>query len=343
MAGEKARLAPWEKARLDIVMWSPWLARAVYSLPLMARASVPVAATDGARVYIGPRAGDYAAYAPGILVHEYLHVLLAHHVRAAGREARRWNVACDLAINPLVEAAGYVLPPDALIDARYAGQSAEEIYARLPSSPPSVSWGGVTPSLDPDAATKAEALAAGTMWGAVPADIARIIAPGGKPASLGERLRGTIARTVADDSSWLRPSRRVAGLPGREREGCHLAAVIDTSGSIPPDALAEALDSLLSCVDVGQLDVALADTQVHAVALDADAVGVTALLARCGGGGGTDFRPGLAWAAGQGADICVVFTRDAAGEMPPEAPDIAVVWITDGSPPFGSMVKWRDR
>ena len=46
--------------------------------------------------------------------------------------SRRWNIACDYAINPLLVEAGFELPEGALLDPAYAGLSAEDIYARLP-------------------------------------------------------------------------------------------------------------------------------------------------------------------------------------------------------------------
>jgi predicted metal-dependent peptidase len=48
------------------------------------------------------------------------------------REARRWNVACDYAINPTLLSAGFKLPGEPLFDQKFVGLSAEEIYAQLP-------------------------------------------------------------------------------------------------------------------------------------------------------------------------------------------------------------------
>src|SRR5208283_3536858 len=55
-----------------------------------------------------------------------------HHTRRSGRDLRRWNIACDYAINPLLVEAGFELPDGALLDPAYAGMSAEDIYAKLP-------------------------------------------------------------------------------------------------------------------------------------------------------------------------------------------------------------------
>ena len=47
---------------------------------------------------------------------------------AVERDRKRWNMACDYAINPLLLDAGLTLPKDVLIDHRFRGMSAERIY-----------------------------------------------------------------------------------------------------------------------------------------------------------------------------------------------------------------------
>jgi predicted metal-dependent peptidase len=67
----------------------------------------------------------------GVVAHEVLHVANGHCWRQGARDPDRWNDACDYAINPIVVSAGMVLPNGALIDPRYTGKSAEEIYGLL--------------------------------------------------------------------------------------------------------------------------------------------------------------------------------------------------------------------
>ena len=64
----------------------------------------------------------------GTLAHEVLHPALQHHTRRGDRDRKRWNMACDFAINPLLLDAGLTLPKDVLIDHRFRGMSAERIY-----------------------------------------------------------------------------------------------------------------------------------------------------------------------------------------------------------------------
>jgi predicted metal-dependent peptidase len=67
----------------------------------------------------------------GVVAHEVLHVANGHCWRQGARDPDRWNDACDYAINPIVLSAGMVLPKGALVDPRYTGKSAEEIYGLL--------------------------------------------------------------------------------------------------------------------------------------------------------------------------------------------------------------------
>ena len=87
-------------------------------------------ATDGVSLYFSPQFVETlsAAEIAGTLAHEVMHPALQHHTRRGGRNPRRWNMACDYAINPLLLDAGLTLPKDVLIDDRFRGMSAERIY-----------------------------------------------------------------------------------------------------------------------------------------------------------------------------------------------------------------------
>src|SRR3954470_15283837 len=92
---------------------------ATLALRLAPRAdpAVPTLATDGRELAYGP---DFVDGLPadellGVLAHEVMHCALAHPARRGRRDPRRWNVASDLATNPLLEAAGFVLPRGRLV------------------------------------------------------------------------------------------------------------------------------------------------------------------------------------------------------------------------------------
>jgi predicted metal-dependent peptidase len=87
-------------------------------------------ATDGVSLYYNPEFVDTlnSATLAGVLAHEVMHPALQHHVRRSGRDPKRWNEACDYAINPLLLDAGLSLPDGVLVDHRFRGMSAEQIY-----------------------------------------------------------------------------------------------------------------------------------------------------------------------------------------------------------------------
>lgn len=66
------------------------------------------------------------------LAHVAMHAALGALVRRGSREARRWNVAHDLAIDPLLRAAAMPVGPPLPSDDLPKGASAEEYYAILP-------------------------------------------------------------------------------------------------------------------------------------------------------------------------------------------------------------------
>ncbi|MBE9521057.1 MAG: hypothetical protein IME97_08000, partial [Proteobacteria bacterium] len=66
-----------------------------------------------------------------VLAHEALHCALSHFSRRHHRVKHRWDLACDLAINPILMKDGLVPSSDAFIMNEYEGMTAEEIYPML--------------------------------------------------------------------------------------------------------------------------------------------------------------------------------------------------------------------
>jgi predicted metal-dependent peptidase len=101
---------------------------------------LPTLATDGERLLFNP---EYALSLSerevvGVVAYEVLHCALGHHARRGVRDPIRWNIACDLAVNPVLLGAGFDLPRGRLLpgEGEFAswptGLSAEDYYARLP-------------------------------------------------------------------------------------------------------------------------------------------------------------------------------------------------------------------
>jgi predicted metal-dependent peptidase len=122
-----------QKGRTALVLDHPFFGSLLFRLEGVESRSVKTMATDGITLYYNPDFVDTlnAATLAGTLAHEVMHPALHHHVRRSGRDPKRWNVACDYAINPLLVDAGLSLPEGVLIDNRFRGMSAEQIYNLL--------------------------------------------------------------------------------------------------------------------------------------------------------------------------------------------------------------------
>ena len=119
-------------ARIQLLLSQPFFGSLCLRLK-MQEGDVPTMATDGRRILYNPEFARQlsAAELEAVLAHEVMHCALGHHCRRGQRDARLWNRAADLAINPLLVANHFQLPAGALIDAAFSGMSAEEIYAEL--------------------------------------------------------------------------------------------------------------------------------------------------------------------------------------------------------------------
>ena len=122
-------------ARTRLILDKPFLGALVLRLPMLAADSkwCRTTATDARAFYYN------ADYIEGltldqtqfILAHEALHCALSHFARREHRAKHRWDLACDLAINPLLVKDGLKPPPGALFLEQFEGMTAEEIYPAI--------------------------------------------------------------------------------------------------------------------------------------------------------------------------------------------------------------------
>ncbi|HHQ42676.1 MAG TPA: hypothetical protein ENK20_10375 [Chromatiales bacterium] len=119
-------------ARTRLILEKPFLGALVLRLPLVEADPqwCPSVATDARALYYNP---EYVGSLPleqlqFALAHEALHCALSHFARREHRVRHRWDLACDLAINPLLVKEGLSPAPGALIIPDFEGMSAEEIY-----------------------------------------------------------------------------------------------------------------------------------------------------------------------------------------------------------------------
>ena len=127
-------------ARTRLILEKPFLGSLVMHLPLRA-ANVKwckTTATDAKNFYYNP---DYIGrlsleQTQFVLAHEAMHCALSHFARRNHRQKHRWDVACDYAVNMILDDERMHGPENALLNAAYRGLTAEEIYPVLHEDPP---------------------------------------------------------------------------------------------------------------------------------------------------------------------------------------------------------------
>jgi predicted metal-dependent peptidase len=127
-----------QKARTALLLDHPFFGSLLFRLKDCECRSIQTMATDGLSLYYNPEFVETlnAATLAGTLAHEVMHPALHHHARRSGRDPKRWNMACDYAINPMLVDAGLNLPEGVLLDNRFREMSAEQIYNLLDSEAP---------------------------------------------------------------------------------------------------------------------------------------------------------------------------------------------------------------
>lgn len=127
-------------ARTRLILEKPFLGALVMHLPL--KAADPkwckTTATDARNFYFNP---DYISrltleQTQFVLAHEAMHCALSHFNRRNHRQKHRWDVACDYAVNMILDEERMRGPENALMNAAYRGLTAEEIYPVLHEDPP---------------------------------------------------------------------------------------------------------------------------------------------------------------------------------------------------------------
>ena len=122
-------------ARTRLILEKPFLGALVLRLPMVEGSADWCQSTfsNGKKLYYNR---DYinaldAEQTQFALAHEALHCALSHFARRQHRIKHRWDMACDLAINPMLINDGLKPPVDALYLREYEDMTAEEIYPCL--------------------------------------------------------------------------------------------------------------------------------------------------------------------------------------------------------------------
>jgi len=368
-----------------LILRHPFVASVALRLQRLDDPTCETAWTDGIHLAVNPAWFEQLSDDQRVVVvaHETLHVALAHHLRRRGRDPKRWNYACDYAVNALLVGDGFTLPPGALLEPAFGDAGAERIYNLLPTSPSSTGSSAPTKPGSPPPPDPARALGEvrdqphptpptpGTLQdllaqhAIVISSLAQQARVSGQHSASAERAvteaqhPGTVewqtllleflSSRTTQDYTWCRPNQRYAVLglflPAlRAAAPDNIAFVIDTSGSVPPEALTAVtaeLEGYLRQYTATTLTVLYADAAVTGRAsytCDDLPLRLTPI-----GGGGTDFGPALtALADGDPPPSCIVYLTDLAGTFPKEPPSIPVIWLAFGnlapSAPFGKVV-----
>lgn len=143
-----AEISKLSKAKARLLMDHPFFATLLLRTEMVITPDVPLAATDGDRMYWNPEFLDKLSVEDVMTVacHEVGHDSLLHSLRLGHRNHDLWNQACDHAINLMLEDQGLKCPKDApggwLADKKFKGMSADKIYSDLQRDPPPPAGGG---------------------------------------------------------------------------------------------------------------------------------------------------------------------------------------------------------
>jgi len=217
-----------------------------------------------------------------VLAHEALHCGLSHFARRQNRNRKRWDVACDYAVNQLLIGDGLEQPTGTLYEETYDGMTAEEIYPYINEADdeepmdqhmydgPSDSStsdskdieSGQSSSTPPPPLTEAERDKLDNQWQQRLASAAQQAEQAGK---LDERMARLVSRLLRPSVPWRtvlarfmnstsridynlsRPSQRREGdaiLPSMHMRKIDLVVALDSSGSIGENELNEFISEL---------------------------------------------------------------------------------------------------
>lgn len=336
-------------------------------LQLAERPDIPTLATDGKHIYYNPQfalsISDEQLRAE--VAHEVMHCVLNHVTRRGGRDPRLWNIAADYAINIILKKSGFRLGSDWLLDMKYDGMSAEEIYDKLKQDGKASGTDGPQDLLPPAASatgSPASAVEVKQMereWqiatiqtaieakrcGDVPAGLVRFLDDLVTPKiPWRDALNRFLTQTVQEDYTWARPNKLFVSrgfyLPAMHSQAsAHIGVVIDTSGSISQQiftAFMSEVTAIAAQVRPDKLTVVSADCVVNHV--DVFNRGEP-IVVEMHGGGGTDFRPAIDHFKDD-APAALVYLTDLYGPTGDD-PGFPVLWCctTDQKAPWGETIR----
>lgn len=356
------------KAKVNLIVNQPFFASLMLRKPFEITKEVKKASTDGKKLKFNPDFIEESSVdeLAGVICHELLHITHFHHLRRGNRNVKKWNRACDEAINPLIFASGLTLPDWVLNDPQFAGMPAEKIYKLLPDEDGDGDGedpGGAgdvedSPEQGEEQIQEEEGKITQELVQAM--TVARMA--GKLPGFMEEYITGLIetkvnwkeslARFITDaahnDYSFSKPNMRFLHtgfiLPSLYNiEIGEFVLLVDTSYSVDVEMLNVFASEMQDVVNMTTkpITVLYVDTKVAGEPITIEPG--EPLVLNPIGRGGTDFVPGFEWIDENciAPKFVIYFTDGDCRSFPPE-PDYPVMWAISGGrkfhPPFGEVI-----
>ena len=123
------------KARVALLTRKEYMfySTAMMKLEITFNEKIPTAATNGMQLIFNPQFMIDLPHRQRIfvLMHELYHVIFKHVTRCGDRDPKVWNTATDYVINNELDTLGFDIWPNALLDHKYDGMSADQVYFLL--------------------------------------------------------------------------------------------------------------------------------------------------------------------------------------------------------------------
>lgn len=358
------------RAKVSVVLDQPFFATLLVRKKFVPDDSVKTSVTNGQTIRYNPE--WFMSLKPeelkGVICHEAMHTAMLHHTRREGREAGKWNMACDYSINGIIKKSGMQLPEGYIHDPQFDDMSAESIYKMMPtdknndSEPGEDDPGGCGGVEDADTDTKsmdqqeaeakqelAQAIQMGKQAGKLPGGMELLMQILQPRVEWKEVLARFVSEPAKNDYSFSKPNKRYLHsgfiLPSLYNlEVGEIVLLVDTSVSMDEDMLNKVFTEIHDVAGsfAAHITVVYIDTQVqgHQLIEPDDDVKLEPK-----GGGGTDFRPGFEWLEEQGIvpKSCIYFTDGECYSFPDKEPEYPVLWAKTGGykfkPPFGEVIQ----
>ena len=327
-------------------------------------------ATDGLNLFVPKEHKFDKTELEFVIAHETLHCAFLHMFRRGTRDPMRWNYACDIVINYMLEQDGFKRPKDCLYDSNLAKLSTEKVYDKLPEGQQMPKWlqdliEGVCGQGDEEGgkgSSKMDPQEIAQRWREALAN-AVTLGRGSISAEMKELIDSFIAPKIPWTQVLFRYLQQVKGqqdftsypfnrahiwrgmfLPSLQGETIEVVVACDTSGSMSQQEISKSLSEVRGlCENYNDYTIYLmfCDAKIHNVF---EITSDTEIPDFVVGRGGTSFVPVFEKMHEMELDhLPLIFFTDLDGEFPKEKKN-DTFWVTPNrsrkhSFPFGERIE----